>query len=152
MLPSLYSTVIVPEKVYDELIEGLRSKNLKPDLPWLVVRQVSSTSDVKNLLLSLDEGEAQAIVLSQELKADLLLIDEQAGRQIARNLGLRTTGLLGVLIEAKSKSLIPAIRPILEKLKPWGSGFHKSLHHISFHWLTNNLWKMRTATRYLCSN
>jgi predicted nucleic acid-binding protein len=48
--------------------------------------------------------------------ADLLLIDERRGRTEANRLGIRITGLLGVLVEAKQRSFIPAVRPLMDDL------------------------------------
>ncbi|HHY95392.1 MAG TPA: DUF3368 domain-containing protein [Firmicutes bacterium] len=62
-------------------------------------------------------GEAEAIVLSVETGAKLLLMDDLLGRETAQHLGLRCSGLLGVLIQAKRNGLIPAIRPLLDALR-----------------------------------
>jgi uncharacterized protein len=51
--------------------------------------------------------------LALELNADLLLIDERKGRAVGNSLGISMTGVLGVLIEAKSKGLILAVKPVL---------------------------------------
>lgn len=48
----------------------------------------------------LDIGEAQAIVLALQLDADRILLDEREGRKIAIRLGLRVTGVLGILLRA----------------------------------------------------
>jgi len=46
----------------------------------------------------------------------LLLIDERRGRAEADRLGVRITGLLGILVEAKQKNLIVAVKPLMDAL------------------------------------
>ncbi|GBF55274.1 hypothetical protein N0824_03151 [Microcystis sp. 0824] len=65
---------------------------------------------------NLDIGEAEAIALALELKADELLIDERLGRREAVRLGLSITGVLGVLLIAKNRGLIAKVKPIMESL------------------------------------
>jgi len=72
---------------------------------------------VQALQQELDAGEAEAIVLALETRAELLLMDEHLGRETARHLGLRHTGLIGVLIEAKRKGLISKVKPHLDALR-----------------------------------
>lgn len=54
---------------------------------------------------SLDLGEQESIALAIMQRA-LLLIDEEAGRRVARSFGLRVRGSLGVLIDAYRRGLI----------------------------------------------
>ncbi|MEI6441848.1 MAG: DUF3368 domain-containing protein [Nostocales cyanobacterium ELA583] len=56
------------------------------------------------------------IILALELKTDLLLIDERRGRAEAQRLGIRITGLLGVLLEGKKRGFIVAVKPLMDKL------------------------------------
>ena len=54
----------------------------------------------------LDEGETAAIALAISLDADLLLMDDRKGVEVARGKGLRVTGTLGVLDLAAQRDLI----------------------------------------------
>lgn len=65
----------------------------------------------------LDPGEAEAIALAEELRANVLLIDELAGREVASHGGFTVLGTLGILLEAKQRSLCPAVRPLLDRLR-----------------------------------
>lgn len=64
---------------------------------WLIVRPLTEADVLKLLMVDLHSGEAEAIALAVETKADWVLIDEREGRAVARRLGLRITGVLGVL-------------------------------------------------------
>lgn len=121
LLEQLYSRVIIPEAVYRELAEvyspvpgTLEVKSA----PWIEVRPVANRDVVEHFRLDarLDPGESEAIALALELNADLLLIDERRGRAEANRLGIRITGLLGVLVEAKQKQLIFAVKPLMDTL------------------------------------
>jgi hypothetical protein len=119
VLRQLYDKVLIPQAVYGELTFG---GAVQPGgrevqtLQWIETRQVTDRVLVAALQVELDPGEAEAIALAVELKADLLLLDERRGRAVASRLGLRFVGLLGVLIEGKHKGYIPAVKPILDDL------------------------------------
>jgi predicted nucleic acid-binding protein len=67
-------------------------------------------------LEDLDLGEAEAIVLANELHADWILMDETRGRNIAKLHGLHIVGLLGILLLAKEKGFVSVIKPLLDDL------------------------------------
>jgi predicted nucleic acid-binding protein len=71
---------------------------------WLAIQTVNIPSDSD--LANLDLGERAAIVLALATKADLIVIDDLLGRQVARLRQLRVTGLLGILDEAARQNLV----------------------------------------------
>ncbi len=54
----------------------------------------------------LDPGEREAILLAEQLVADLVVLDDRAARRIALERGLRILGLLGILRDAAQAGLI----------------------------------------------
>ena len=76
---------------------------------WLLARATTEADLVKLLMVDLHSGEAEAIALALETKADWLLIDEKEGRTMARRLSLPITGVLGVLLHAKRTRQIAQI-------------------------------------------
>ncbi|MBP8985616.1 MAG: DUF3368 domain-containing protein [Syntrophobacterales bacterium] len=120
LLRRLYGEVFIPEAVWHEVtIEGAGQPgaNEVKAATWIKVRSVANTSLVQALRQELDAGEAEAIVMALELKSELLLMDERVGREVARHLGLRYTGLIGLLVEAKHKGLLSAVKPHLDALR-----------------------------------
>ncbi|MCS6918540.1 MAG: DUF3368 domain-containing protein [Fimbriimonadales bacterium] len=120
LLRQLYQQIYIPPAVYEELMEGVRQGDHPPldaEWEWIQVKTPSPTALLDTLRLQLDTGEAEAIALGIELSADLLLMDERAGRRIAAQHGLTVTGVLGVLLDAKALGYIDAIRPLMERLK-----------------------------------
>jgi len=72
---------------------------------------------VTELEATLDPGEAAALVLALEKSADFVLMDEAAGRKAAGQLGLTVIGVLGILLQAKRRTIIPTIRPLILRLQ-----------------------------------
>ncbi len=119
LLQQVYSQVTIPQAVANEIAKVAKiytQAAAVPTLSWITVQVVSDTTRVQQLRTNLDAGESEAIALALEIDAELLLIDEQLGRKIAINEGLNITGLLGVLLEPKSKGLISTIKPIMDDL------------------------------------
>jgi predicted nucleic acid-binding protein len=109
VLPLLYTQVVIPPAVLGELQdeetpEPVRLRVAHPPA-WFEVRapqQRIAATDMPKLGM----GEREAIVLAQELRADVLLIDERDGRRAARSRALAVIGTLGVLEKAAAGSLI----------------------------------------------
>jgi predicted nucleic acid-binding protein len=119
LLHQLYGTVLIPEVVYRELTDPnfpVAGANEVQTFDWIQTRPVTDRTLVEALSNELDIGEAEAITLAVEIQADQVLIDEHRGRLIANRLNLRYTGILGILVEAKSRGLIAEVKPLLNAL------------------------------------
>jgi predicted nucleic acid-binding protein len=68
------------------------------------------------LKMLVDEGEAEAIALAYETNLKIILDDRQA-RKVARNMKVSFIGTIGILIQAKQKSIIQEIKPLLDNLE-----------------------------------
>lgn len=118
VLPQIFGEVAIPERVFQELqADPALAAWLIAQPSWLRIEAVRKKGEVISLLQFLDAGEAEAIVLAEELKATRLLIDDLAGRQVAESRGLAIVGAGGVLLIAKKQGLITSIREALDELK-----------------------------------
>ena len=118
-LHELFGEIVIPEAVYREVVVGGVGRSGSTEIRkanWVRVRVVSGQDRVRYLLTELDIGEAEAIVLAQELRADWLLIDEIRARTIAERLGLPVIGTVGLLLLAKQRGLITSVKPLLDAL------------------------------------
>lgn len=116
LLRELYSRIVIPQKVKEELNNDPSTLELIKDIDWIDIGKISNQDLYNNLIIDLDPGEAEAIVLAKELGAGLLMIDERKGRKIAKENGIPIVGVLGLLTEAKKEGLIDKVKPILDKL------------------------------------
>lgn len=120
LLQQLYEEVTIPDAVRHEVVvegAGQPGSGEVEAAPWINRRSVANRPLVRALQQHLDPGEAEAIALALELGAELLLMDEHLGRETARHLGVRYTGVIGVLIEAKRKRLLTAVKPHVDALR-----------------------------------
>lgn len=117
ILKLLYREIIIAQEVYDELVrgEGRPGSEIK-DLEWIRIRAISDARLKEYLGFNLDKGEAETIALSEEIKADLALLDDYWARKFAERRNLTISGTLGVLIKAKKKGMVDRIKPLLDKL------------------------------------
>ena len=120
LVQELFGEIIIPKEVWSELItegKGKPGTNEIEKVKWIKVEEVKNISLVKTLTKDLDVGESAAIALAIEKKADLLLLDETDARNLAEFYNLTKTGVIGILMKAKKRSLIKEIKPMLEKLR-----------------------------------
>ncbi len=115
----LYDKIVVPRTVLDELTQG---QFLSPDAYLKhygiedLLEIVENRSDLEMPGVDLlDAGEREAIQTALERKLPLL-IEEEAGRQCARHLGLQISGIAGQVVKAFRAGLI-ASREAQDKLQ-----------------------------------
>ena len=73
----------------------------------------------------MDAGKAEAIALALETGAQRVLLDESEARRIAKDLGLKVTGVLGILLRACRQNRVPSLRSEMERLRE-KAGFYIS--------------------------
>ena len=104
LLQQVFGKIIVPP-VVDTEIRKLKGFSIDissyTTAAWVEIVSPNSHGRVQQFMQKLDAGESEAIVFALEQGADLLLIDERAGNNIALAEGLTTIGLIGVLVKAK---------------------------------------------------
>jgi hypothetical protein len=125
LLKEYFGGILIPEEVYDEVVRrgsGLAGASEIAACDWITRAQVTNRLAVDALCISLDRGEAEAIVLASE-KNGLLIIDDGEGRKAARQLGLKITGTIGILLLASKERKLD-LRSALDDLK--AAGFHLS--------------------------
>lgn len=120
LLPALFGEIVIPQAVFQEIAVTAPNAPGAVEIKaatWVRQHSVVNRLLVASLRLELDPGEAEAIACALETNATLLLIDERRGRMVAQRLNLSTTGLLGVLLLARKRGLVSAIRPCLDDLR-----------------------------------
>ncbi|MBW4482451.1 MAG: DUF3368 domain-containing protein [Tildeniella torsiva UHER 1998/13D] len=119
LLQQIYPKILVPPVVQAELMQF---SEIRPAIATMLASGSLEVRDSQDLQLicaleqTLDPGEAAAIALATELKADRLLIDERLGRRIAMQHGLKVRGILGIIVNAKNEGLLPVAKPLLDRL------------------------------------
>lgn len=112
LLPQLFKEVFVPPIVFQEVaIQGANRPGRANIVSQtkMIIQTPEANSTVEPLLLGLDAGEFQVILLGRELQADWVLIDERLGRRVALSLGLPVKGTLGILLVAFRGGLISKV-------------------------------------------
>ena len=128
LLYDQFGEIWIPDAVLEEL-------RIQEDLPgtqvirqalkdkWMRIQEVSDQSLVRVLRRDLDNGEAAAIALAMQVKAEWILLDEKEGRKIAKTLGLKVAGILGILLRAQHEGRLPSFQTVMDQLRDV-AGFH----------------------------
>lgn len=118
LLKKLFSNVYIPDTVFNELTRtGKTGASDIKKASYLERRSPKDEKEVALLLGSLDRGEAEVLVLSRELNAHLVLLDEEKARKVVVIAGFEVMGLMGILLTAKRCGFLKTIKPLIAELK-----------------------------------
>jgi predicted nucleic acid-binding protein len=134
ILRRLYHEILIPEAVYNELCQAKRTQPGALQLmnsPWIKVIPITNKKIAAKLKQRLDLGESEAITLAIETSADVLIIDEIAGRRAAKKLVNKIIGTVGVLLEAKKMGFISYVKPYLTQLRNTGFRISSELFELA---------------------
>ncbi len=130
LLEKLFDRVLIPDAVFSELTTDERFR-LEADQirqkEFIIVKSVAN-AEATSLLqraTGLDQGESEAIVLTDEWNADLLLMDEAKGRSVSAQMGLRIMGTIGILMAAYEEHELTA-----DEVKECVDGLQRAGRHI----------------------
>lgn len=114
LLTQLYSNIITTREVKNEVL----TKNypeysvLKMAFDnWIMIQDANDKTVMDNLILSqqIDLGEASVIALALEQENDvILLLDDLIARSVAKSLGIKISGTLGIILEALYSKILSA--------------------------------------------
>lgn len=114
ILKGLFHQVTITDIVRNEI-------QVSVDLPnWINISTDYEEREMKILELEIDKGEASAIALALKNPSSRIILDEKRGRKVAKRLGLKVIGTLGLVIAAKEKGIIKSGKEVLEKLEIHG--------------------------------
>ncbi len=122
LLRQQFHEVLIPQAVLDELrldanYPGTEQIRQALTNGWLRVVMLENTQVARALQRELDDGEAEAIALALQLKADTILMDERVGRSAAKMMGHVVVGILGILLQAKQDGQVKSVKEILSTLE-----------------------------------
>lgn len=110
LLEKLFGEVLIPNAVFTELTSNSAFQGEAEKVRVCAfIKRVSAPQDASLSMLrrasGLDLSESEAIYYADIHSADLLLMDEVKGRQVAKSMGLHITGTVGMLLSAYRNQL-----------------------------------------------
>jgi predicted nucleic acid-binding protein len=109
LLREMFDEILVPATVYEEVVvkgAGRSGADAVDQADWLQMMSPQAAPTIEPMLLGLDAGEMDVLLLAREQHPDWVLIDERLGRRVARAMGLPVKGTLGILLAAVLAGLL----------------------------------------------
>jgi predicted nucleic acid-binding protein len=118
-LPDIFGTVFLPESVKQEVLPGKAARGEEAITHAIVSGWIKVWTETieSRLDIDLDAGETDCINLGLSHAEEVLLImDERAGRAVAKENGLHVIGTAAIIGQTKKQSLIPSAREVFKVL------------------------------------
>ncbi|MCK5719671.1 MAG: DUF3368 domain-containing protein [Thiomargarita sp.] len=128
ILRELFDEIIIAETVYNEIKAKKSYGYEEVESEYITIKVIQGKIYQELLLNQLDLGEAETILLAKEIEVDIVIIDENLGYKIAKNVGLNVTRTLSILLKAKQKGIIKEIKPLLDEMILKGRWYSKTVY------------------------
>lgn len=113
VLDSLFDEVKIPQAVWEEITFDTTKSDYQ-NIFYFFKNKIQQIKGFNELIIIMDSGGSESLMLYKEMQADFLLIDDKKARNIAENFGVNCIGVIGLLAVAKDRGLIEHLRPLFE--------------------------------------
>lgn len=123
LLPALFGRITLAPAVWHEVVvqgQGRSGSAEVQNASWIDVTEVRDMQAVEILRHELGAGESQSVVLAQELRASLVILDDARARRKAQQLGLPIAGTAALLHRAEELALIADALAAIDELRSVG--------------------------------
>jgi len=120
ILKTIFKELHVPKAVYSEIeayFSGDDQWQRCLDEGFIIRAEIQTSPKIKELMVHLHMGEAEALCLCIENNAKLCLLDDKDARIIARLNNIPISGTLGVLMKAKKMGIIESVKELMDRLR-----------------------------------
>lgn len=122
LLREQFGEIYIPLAVLEELktetnFRGVPAVQDALQDGWIISQEAQNKPLVQSLSVELNQGESEAIALATDMGVKIIVMDERLGRDRARNLGLQTIGVLGILLTAKKHGKIASLAESMTALR-----------------------------------
>jgi len=120
ILKTIFKELHVPMAVHSEIeayFSGDDQWQKCLDEGFIIRTEIQTSPKIKELMIHLHMGEAEALCLCIENNAKLCLLDDKDARIIARLNNIPISGTLGVLMKAKKMGIIESVKDLMDRLR-----------------------------------
>lgn len=126
LLKRLFGEILAPNAVWEEVVVQGAGRPAAEQVVaakrkrWFRRQAVKDDLAVRVLRATLGSGEAEAIILAQEVEAEWVLLDDDLARSHANNIGLWVKGTAGILLAGYKAGFLDDLKAALDELRARG--------------------------------